>query len=137
MGKYEGVSVYESSKLGYGFNSGGVALPGRGIIVGQGAFSKGLDPDLLMHEFGHILQARQIGNFNFYSKLAPSSLRSARMNGINGHNHMNNWTESWANYKAVNYFGRGFNSLQYISKDISASRLRWLLGTSYEALQGF
>jgi hypothetical protein len=127
VGKYEGVNVYETSKLGQGLGSGGVTLPGRGIIVGQGTFSQNLDPDLLMHEFGHILQARDIGMFNYYTKLGPASALSASQHGTNGHNHMNFWSESWANYKSINYFGRGFiDSAQYISRNIDPVTYTWL-----------
>lgn len=42
---------------------------------------------------------------------------------------MEYWTESWANYKSIEYFGRGFkNAGQYISKNISISRYLWLRG---------
>lgn len=45
------------------------------------------------------------------------------------YNHMEYWTESWANYKSIEYFGRGFkNAGQYISKNISISRYLWLRG---------
>ncbi len=127
VGKYEGVNVYETLQLGHGLGSGGITLPGRGIIVGEGTFSQNLDPDLLMHEFGHILQARAIGTFNFYTKVASASVWSASRHGVNGHNHMEYWTESWANYKSIEYFRSGFKDAgQYISKNISATRYLWL-----------
>jgi len=127
VGKYNGTNVFETSQLGTGLGSGGVTLPGTGIFVGKGVFSQGLDPDLLMHEFGHILQANDIGKANFYGKVAPSSLWSANKHGQDGWNHMAHWTESWANFKSVNYFGSSFIDInQYIIKDISASRYLWL-----------
>src|SRR5690625_7663474 len=76
VGKYEGVYMYESKQVGYGSGSGGIALPGRGIIVGKGAFSNRLAMDLVHHEYGHILQARKVGYVAFYHTIAKESLRS-------------------------------------------------------------
>jgi hypothetical protein len=101
VGKFEGVNVYESSSLGQGYGSGGITLPERGIFVGKGAFSRNLDPFLVKHEFGHILQAREIGINNFYSKVGTQSFVSA---STNPQNHTRFWTEKWANYLSYNYF---------------------------------
>ncbi len=37
-GTFEHVTIYESSRMGHGINSAGIALPRIGIIIGQGAF---------------------------------------------------------------------------------------------------
>lgn len=128
VGKYQGVKVFETYQLGEGLGSGGVTLPGTGIFVGKGVYRQGLDPDLLMHEFGHILQANDIGKLRFFSKVAPSSAWSASKHGENGWNHMAHWTESWANYKSYNFFGRPFIDVnQYIIQNISPQRYTWLM----------
>ena len=108
VGKFEGISVYESSKLGEGAYSGGVTLPGRGIIVGKGAYSKQLAMDLMHHEYGHILQAEEVGMKAFYAVIGKESLASAAMNGKFGHVHNTYWTETWANYLSKDYFGSNY-----------------------------
>jgi hypothetical protein len=105
VGKFEGVNMYESSLLGNGEFSSGITLPGRGIIVGKGAYSKGLGMQLVHHEFGHILEARMVGFKAFYTIIGPESLQSAINDGILWHSHKNFWTETWANYLSKNYFG--------------------------------
>jgi RHS repeat-associated protein len=109
VGRFEGVNVYESSELG-NFNrpdlSGGITLPGRGITVGQGVFTRGASGniDLLKHEFGHILQSKELGNISFYKNVGIPSIKSASGNGINGHWHNSYWTEIWANRLSSTYF---------------------------------
>lgn len=99
VGKFEGVKMYESDI------PGGITLPGRGIIVYEGAFSKASDMPLVHHEFGHILQARKVGLKSFYEIIAKESLASATMDGVLGWRHNTFWTETWANYLSNNYFG--------------------------------
>ncbi len=91
-GKFEGVDVYESADLGNGYNSGGITLPGKGIVVGTNII-KGAKQNawLLEHEFGHILQARKVGLFRFYSIKGKESLWSATVNSSQGHGKF--WTE--------------------------------------------
>jgi RHS repeat-associated protein len=105
VGKFEGVNIYESEKLGVGRNSSGVTLPGRGIIVGKGVGTKGVYDELLQHEFGHILQAREVGIKAYYTVIAKESLISATFQGVGGWNHNTFWTETWANYLSSQYFG--------------------------------
>jgi hypothetical protein len=105
VGKFEGVNMFESSILGEGAYSGGITLPGRGIIVGVGSYSKRLAMDLVHHEYGHILLANLVGYKAFYSVIGKESLISASMDGILGHKHNTFWTETWANYLSRNYFG--------------------------------
>jgi RHS repeat-associated protein len=113
VGKYEKVSVYESSNLGQGEYSSGITLPGRGIVVGNGAYSRRLAMDLMQHEYGHILQAEEVGLKAFYSVIGKESLVSASMNGRFGHLHRNYWTETWANYLSSNYFGSQYLARSY------------------------
>jgi len=103
-GKFEGVDVFESADLGDGFRSGGITLPGKGIVVGTNVI-KGAKQNawLLEHEFGHILQARKVGYFRFYSVIGKESLFSATVNSPEGHGKF--WTETWANYLSADYFG--------------------------------
>lgn len=102
-GRFEGVRIFESSRLGTGYDSGGLALPGIGILVGLKTFSQGCDPYLVRHEFGHFLQARQVGLLRFYLIIGPRSLWSA-INKGHGRGHRNYWTETWANGLAKGYF---------------------------------
>ncbi len=70
VGDFDGVNMYESTKLGTGYGSGGVTLPGKGIIVGKNTFSRAADMGLVHHEFGHILQSRITGKFSTKSVIA-------------------------------------------------------------------
>ena len=105
VGDFEGVNMYESSKLGTGYGSGGVTLPGKGIIVGRNAYSRAADMGLVRHEFGHILQSRMVGKFSFYRVIGKESLLSAARSGKNGYSHNTFWAETWANYLSYDYFG--------------------------------
>lgn len=131
VGKYQDVNIYESSKLG---SKGGLTLPPDKIIIGNGQFKNFLNHytdesgysyvrDLLRHEFGHILQARQpfVGVANFYGIIGPESLASAARHGINGHSHSDFWTETWANNLALRYFGNPFSDpIKFPSSPLSA-----------------
>ena len=107
VGKIEGVNVYEAVVLGkwspYGGYSG-VTVPERGIVVGLGVFVN--DKDMMMHEFGHILQYRVHGARAYWSVIAPESFLSAKKHGKNGWNHNCFWVETYANYLSRNYFGK-------------------------------
>jgi len=127
VGKFEGVNMYEADI------PGGVTLPGRGIIVYDGAFTRQTNMALVQHEFGHILQANIVGKAGFYAVIAPESLASATMHGKLGWNHDTFWTETWANYLSNNYFGT--NSLlngsawpaANISSENAAKFFKWLI----------
>ncbi len=107
-GTFEGVNVYETPELGVGYGSGGITLPGRGITVGDGVFSRSLDFDLMQHEFGHVLQIRQLGGFSFLKDVGIPSIRSANQNGLNGWSHNKFWTEVWANDLSSSYFDTNY-----------------------------
>ena len=121
MGKYQNVNVYETSGLGSGKYSGGLTLPPKSILIGKGAFgligNNDQINDLMMHEFGHILESRQsfVGLEGFYKVIAPESLLTSRMSYANSY-----WTETWANHLSENYFGKCFlNSVKYPSSNLS------------------
>ncbi len=103
-GKFEGVSVYESRWMP---RRAGMALPGIGIVVYTGANSTRKNITLLRHEFGHFLQAQEIGIIPFYFRIGLPSLFSAMRNGKHGHSHHEYWTEVWANQLAGEYFKNG------------------------------
>lgn len=123
-GKYKGkyrntdVSVYESKVME---GTAGVTLPGRGIIVSDGAFSRNLYPNVLQHEFGHILQANEIGLFGYYGIVAKESAASALMDGKLGWEHKNFWTETWANYLSKEYW----QSSYVFSSDFPIKNISW------------
>ena len=77
VGKINGVSLYETRAFGKGQKSAALALPGVGIFLGDGVFSRNLDLDTLKHEFGHILQSRLTGMITFYLFIGLPSLLSA------------------------------------------------------------
>jgi hypothetical protein len=79
---------------------------GGRIVVGEGVLSLRLDIPLLKHEFGHILQAREVGLSNYYYTIAEESFLSASRNSVV--NHSKFWTETWANYKSFNYFNDNY-----------------------------
>ncbi len=106
VGRFEKIAVYESSALGAGSGSGGVTLPGLGIIVGSGAYtqmSANGTWNLLAHEFGHILQSKlpYVGADGFLAIIGSESLASATFNP-GSHNQF--WTETWANHLSNSYF---------------------------------
>ena len=135
VGKYENVNVYESSYLGKGTNSGGLTLPGRGIIVGDGTFTRAGNTSwvkaLMQHEYGHILQANEVGLKAFYKVIGPESLASATMDGVGGWSHNTFWTETWSNYLSKGYFGTnwvgGLYPSTYPAQNISTFNLIRLL----------
>ena len=127
IGKFEGVSVYESTVMGQGFNSAGMALPGRGIIVGKDTYSKGCDLEVVKHEYGHFLQARKTGYIYFYLFVGLPSLVSALTNGF-GLGHQNFWTEKWANFLAQDYFNKEeWPMRRFPSRDIKERTKKWLV----------
>lgn len=105
VGKFQDVILYEASIP----NGSAVTLPGRGIILSKGEYTLNSTlkstQELLQHEYGHILQAKDVGLKAFYRVIAPESLASATMDGIKGWNHSTFWTETWSNYLSDNYFG--------------------------------
>lgn len=127
VGTFEGVSVYESARMGSGYNSAGIALPGFGIFVAPGAFSKQQDMYTVYHEFGHFLQARKTGWLVFYICIGLPSLLSAWLNW-HGKGHRNYWTEVWCNHLVKKYFSnRPLPSSRFPARDIGLRTRFWLL----------
>ncbi|MGE8533128.1 MAG: RHS repeat-associated core domain-containing protein [Chryseobacterium sp.] len=127
VGQYRGVNVYESSVgFGNGAQSGGLTLPPNQMVVGKGAFAlkdifgKSGTYDLFTHEYGHVLQAKKVGEAAFYEIIAPSSIYSASKNTYLGHNQF--WTETWANQLSYDYFtnrGLSFNVWENLASPLA------------------
>jgi len=133
VGAFEGIPIYESRRLGEGYNSGGLALPGLGIVVGLGAFSKELDLETVRHEFGHILQARLTGKVMFYLFVGLPSLLSAWLNW-HGRGHNQYWTEVWCNHLAKKYFSEAlWPDGRFPIKDLTSFSKYWLTQISDKA----
>lgn len=120
VGTFENQYIFESSALG-NINGDyyGVTIPERGIIVGKGVFTGGKLRGLAMiqHEFGHILQYREIGPKAYWTVVAPESLIDC---ATRPKEHYRYWTETWANFLSQKYFGnKWIRSLQYPAKNIS------------------
>lgn len=106
-GSIEGTPIYESRffKVGHG-----LTIPKIGIITYLGAHSENLDMALIRHEFGHILQHRQLGSFKFYFKIGVPSLWSAiKASVIKEYHHQNHWVERDANRLTYMYFNQPEN----------------------------
>ena len=100
VGKFEGVPVFESSKLGnVKGNYMGVTLPPTGIFVGSGVYAN--DKSMMWHEFGHMLQSFKHGLKAYYRVIAPESLIDALVTNESGH--LVCWTETYANFLSKNY----------------------------------
>ena len=110
VGKFEGVNVFETKKLGnieqHAYKA--VTVPERGIIAGKGVYTSGLEKGIAMmqHEFGHILQYRMYPAA-YWSVIGIESGLSCSYASFKGDLtlHWNFWTEKWANYLSKGYFG--------------------------------
>lgn len=125
VGRFEGVNVFESKSLGSINNEfGGITIPERGIIVGEGVFTshKKYGTALVQHEFGHILQYREVGPHAYWGIIAPESVATSFDDSF----HRNYWTETWANYLSKGYFWKDWlgETYGYFAKEISFSN--WL-----------
>jgi len=135
VGEFEGVNVFENETffgdIGEGGNLRGATFPGKGILVSKGVYTSGKPNGkaLLQHEFGHILQSREVGIKAYYSVIAPESVASAARSVVDpSYSHDHFWTETWANYLSKEYFGNkwyGYKFKSYYTENISFSnRLR-------------
>lgn len=128
VGLLNGIRIYESSWFGKGFYSGGLALPGIGIFVGEGTFSNQLNVPLVFHEYGHFLQFRQTGWLRFYFCIGLPSLISACTKGF-GKGHQHFWTEQWCNFLINEEFDEiNLPDSTYPARDLSTFSKRWLTG---------
>lgn len=106
-----------------------MVLQAPGITVSENIYkdrdkSGAYGRQLLMHEFGHILQNRYYGNIQSVY-ISTSSLFSATTSKSN-YEHQRNWTEIQANTLAYLYFGMPSNwnqndfpfNLKYVSPTI-------------------
>lgn len=113
--------------MGSGHNSAGIALPGYGIIVAPGAYSKRQDILTVYHEFGHFLQARQTGYIIFYICIGLPSLLSAWLNW-HGKGHRHYWTEVWCNHLVRRHFSAvDLSPSRFPARDISGRTRYWLM----------
>jgi len=129
VGNIEGITVYESSMMGTGYNSAGIALPGYGIIVAPGAWSKKQSVYTVRHEFGHFLQARKTGWIVFYLCIGIPSLLSAWLKGF-GKGHSNFWTEVWCNHLVQDYFKDDEWPIHHMPcRELSPKSKFWLIGS--------
>jgi len=103
VGQIEQVPIFESPLMGRGYGSAGIALPGIGIIVGTGVYSHRLDTMAVYHEYGHFLQAKQMGKVIFYLCIGIPSLWSAST-PHRRHRHQDFWTETWCNHLSRLHF---------------------------------
>ncbi|MEL6122306.1 MAG: hypothetical protein AAFR14_01190 [Bacteroidota bacterium] len=127
VGTFHQVSIYETRWMGSDLRSAGLCLPGIGVLVGDGVYSRRTNLSLVMHEYGHILQFRRVGWWRFYLIIGLSSLLSAVSNGF-GRGHMSYWTEYWANHLAKSFFGPAvWTEWRYPAKDITDRTKKWLL----------
>ena len=136
---YRGVNVFESALLGDASESGGIAFPEKGIVVGRGVNASNY-PKLFQHEFGHILQYRLIqqsldaeaGLERYYRVIGMNSLASATKETISfgAYNHGNFWTETWANYLSQQNIGGEYilDAINYPVKNIDAQIYQRLFG---------
>ena len=126
MGKSEGVSWYESASLGSLGSPegvGGITLPEYGIAVGKGVYNSFGDyaVALKQHEFGHILQYRQLlanyGNVSdalnaYYNNIGIPSAFSASMEGAT----FGAWRHDYSSFEIeANQLSAGYFRQNYIS----------------------
>ena len=94
---------------------------------------------MMQHEYGHVLQSRIVGKYNFYKVIAKESmLNCGNIKPYNRVPHREFWTETWANYLSKQHFGsawcglekniRGFEQLYYPTKNISKEFLKIKFG---------
>jgi hypothetical protein len=102
-GKFEGIPYFVST-VGHLKSRAAIALPGVGIFVHPKDIN---NLELMRHEFGHILQSRKWGKLLFYSRIAWTSLISARKSNRDPrYDHQATWTEWSANKLAYDYFNQ-------------------------------
>ena len=101
---FENTKIYETKFIGKGH---GITLPGFGIFLSPETFSLQKDLWLVKHEFGHILQYRELGLLKFYLKIGiPSVFSAIKQNFQKNYYHQNHPVEIDANKKSFEYFNQ-------------------------------
>jgi hypothetical protein len=104
VGKFEGVTIYESSFIKKGH---AITLAPLGIFIAHDIFNLQKDSFLIKHEFGHILQYRKLGFLRFYILIGIPSLYSAiKASIITNYHHQTAKVEVEANLYAYHYFNQ-------------------------------
>ncbi len=127
VGKIEDVRVYNISLLGVGECSYGMALPPFAIVVGVHNVPIAPLPPILMHEYGHFLQARKLGLLKFYLYVGiPSFLSAIRSTFFKPPlPHSNYWTEIWANQLSRAFFVREYWPESNYPSELPESLTKW------------
>lgn len=88
-----------------------VTLPGVGIILNPADLT---NIDLLRHEFGHTIQAKDMGSFLYFIQIGFPSLYSATRESFDSDwSHRNYSTETDANDRSYYYFNQPKNWNRY------------------------
>lgn len=101
IGMFQDVKLYHSILMPKGH---AVCIPQIGIILPDQSNLEQQNLSLLRHEFGHILQYREMGFWKFYLKVGIPSLWSAFSSRWTGHLHQNHRVERDANRRSYAYF---------------------------------
>ena len=99
---FENTKIFETKFICKGR---GITLPNFGIFLNSRTYSQKKDLWLVKHEFGHILQYREIGFIKFYFKIGIPSLWSAiKQNLFKDYYHQTHPSEIDANKRSFEYF---------------------------------
>jgi hypothetical protein len=102
VGNFEGVKLFESFIIQ---NGHAITLPPYGIFLSPETYSSKKDSFLIKHEFGHILQYRKLGFFQFYFLVGLPSLYSAiKASTHKKYKHQTAQVEVEANSLSYQYF---------------------------------
>ena len=153
VGHFEDQMVFESKVLGtYEKGYQGMTLPGRGVVVGDGVFTRGAAVSstsagraMLQHEYGHILQSRIVGTSAYYKVIAIESMANCEYDRLfDKSTHDTFWTEIWANHLSQNHFRRAWlekerliNAMEtfyYPSRSITPELMKKKFGWDYSSL---
>lgn len=153
VGHFEDQMVFESKVLGtYEKGYQGMTLPGRGVVVGDGVFTRGAAVSstsagraMLQHEYGHILQSRIVGTSAYYKVIAIESMANCEYDRLfDKSTHDTFWTETWANHLSKDHFRsawlgkeiliKGMEAFYYPSRSITPELMRKKFGWDYSSL---
>ncbi|OAQ38162.1 hypothetical protein A5893_15295 [Pedobacter psychrophilus] len=101
---FENIRIFESKFIK---NGHGITLPNFGIFLSPETFSLQKDLWLVKHEFGHILQYRELGFIKFYLKIGiPSLISAIKQNLKKDYYHQKHNVEIDANRRSYLYFDK-------------------------------